>query len=61
MIDDECGAVGGMRIGREPKYSEKTCPTATLSATNPTYPELGSKPGSRDGKPANNLLKYGAA
>jgi hypothetical protein len=35
--DDECGAVGGMRIGREkPKYSEKTCPSATLSTTNPT-------------------------
>jgi hypothetical protein len=36
MIDDECGAVGGMRIGRgKPKYSEKTCPSATLSTRNP--------------------------
>jgi hypothetical protein len=35
--DDECGAVGGMRIGRgNPKYSEKTCPSATLSSSNPT-------------------------
>jgi hypothetical protein len=37
MIDNECGAVGGMRIGREKsKYSEKTCPSATFSITNPT-------------------------
>jgi hypothetical protein len=36
MIDDECGAVGGMRIGRETNHLEKTCPSATLSITNPT-------------------------
>jgi hypothetical protein len=37
MIDDgDCGAIGGMKIGREPKYLEKTCPSATLSTTNPT-------------------------
>jgi hypothetical protein len=37
MIDDDkCGAVGGMRIGRGNKYSEKTCPNATLLTTNPT-------------------------
>jgi hypothetical protein len=35
--DDEYGAVGGMRIGSgKPKYSEKTCASATLSTTNPT-------------------------
>jgi hypothetical protein len=36
--DDECAAVGGMRIGRgeKPKCSGKTCPSATLSTTNPT-------------------------
>jgi hypothetical protein len=34
---NECGAVGGMRIGwGESKYSEKTRPNATLSTTNPT-------------------------
>jgi hypothetical protein len=48
MIVDECGAVGGMRI-------------ATLSTTNPTLPDLGSKPGRRGGKPATNRLSYGAA
>jgi hypothetical protein len=31
MIDDECGAVDEMRVGRgKQKYSEKTCPSATF-------------------------------
>jgi hypothetical protein len=34
--DDECGAVGEMRIVGGNKYSEKTCPNATLSTTNTT-------------------------
>jgi hypothetical protein len=35
--DDECGAIGGMRIGKgKSKYSQKTCPSATVSTTNPT-------------------------
>jgi hypothetical protein len=35
--DDECGTVGGMRIGRENQSTrKKTCPNATLSTTNPT-------------------------
>jgi hypothetical protein len=42
-------------------YSEKTCPRATLSTTNPTGPDPGSNPGRRGGKPANNRLSYGAA
>jgi hypothetical protein len=45
----------------KPKYSEKTCPSATLSTTNPTWPDLGSNPGRRGGKPATNRLSYGAA
>jgi hypothetical protein len=37
--DDDDGQVGGMNgfCQRKPKYSEKTCPGATLSTTNPTY------------------------
>jgi hypothetical protein len=32
--DEDFGAVGGMRIGvGKPKYSEKTCPSATFSNT----------------------------
>jgi hypothetical protein len=44
-----------------PKYSERTCPSATLSTTNPTGPDLGSNPGRRGGKPASNRLSYGTA
>jgi hypothetical protein len=39
----------------KPKYLEKACPSATLSTTNPTSPDLGPNPGSRGGKPANRL------
>jgi hypothetical protein len=35
--DGDCEEIGGMKIGRgNPKYSEKTCPSATLSTTIPT-------------------------
>jgi hypothetical protein len=34
----------------KPKYSEETCPSATLSTKNPTWPELESNPGRRCGK-----------
>jgi hypothetical protein len=44
-----------------PKYSEKTCPSAILSTTNPTWPDPGLNPGCRGGKPATNCLSYGAA
>jgi hypothetical protein len=38
MIDEgDCGEIGGMKIVQgKPKYSEKTCPSATLSPTNST-------------------------
>jgi hypothetical protein len=45
----------------KPQYSEKTFPSATLSTTNPTWPDLGSNPGRRGGKPATNRLSYGTA
>jgi hypothetical protein len=45
----------------KPKYSEKTCPSATFSTTNPTWPDLGSNPGRRCGKPATNRLSYSTA
>jgi hypothetical protein len=43
----------------KPKYLEETCPGATLSTTNPTWPDLGSNPVHRGGKPATNRLSYG--
>jgi hypothetical protein len=46
---------------RKPKYSEKTCPSATLSITNPTWLDPGLNPGRRGGKPATNRLSNGAA
>jgi hypothetical protein len=60
------GWLWGWRIGwnewkGKPKYSEKTYPSATLSTTNPTWPDLGSNPGRRGGKSATNRLSFGAA
>jgi hypothetical protein len=53
---------GGMKVDRgKPKYSEKTCHSATLSTKNPTWPDPGANPGRRGGKPATNRLSYGAA
>jgi hypothetical protein len=44
----------------KPKYSEKTCPSAALSTTNPTCcPD--ANPGRRCRKPATNRLSYGTA
>jgi hypothetical protein len=45
----------------KPKYLEKTCPSATLYTTNPTWPDPGLNPGRHGGKPATNRLSYGAA
>jgi hypothetical protein len=57
--DDECEAVGGMGGSGEPKHSEKTCPSADLFTTNPTWPGLSSSSVGRGGKPATNRLSYG--
>jgi hypothetical protein len=43
------------------KYSEKTCPSATLSITNPTWPDPGSNLSLRPRKLATNCLSYGKA
>jgi hypothetical protein len=43
------------------KYSEKTCPSATLSTTDLTWLDPGLNPGRHGGKPAANRLSYGAA
>jgi hypothetical protein len=62
------GWLWGWRISRwnadwqgKPKYSEITCPSATLSTTKPTWPDPGSNPGRCGGKPATDRLSYGAA
>jgi hypothetical protein len=49
---NEYGTVGS-------KYSKTTHPSAVLSTTNTTGPDLGSDPGHPDGKLATNCLSYG--
>jgi hypothetical protein len=39
----------------------KTCPSATLFTTNPTWTDPGSNPGLRGGRPAANRLIHGTA
>jgi hypothetical protein len=41
--------------------SEKTCPSATLSTKNPTWPDPSSNTSRRGGKPATNRLNYDTA
>jgi hypothetical protein len=51
-----------MNIGHgKPKYSEKTCPRATLSITNPTWLHPVLNPGRRGEKSETNHLSYDAA
>jgi hypothetical protein len=45
----------------KPKYWGKTCPSATLSTTNPTWTDPGSNPGLRGGRLATNRLSHGTA
>jgi hypothetical protein len=42
----------------KPKYSEKTCRSATLSTIGITWPHLGSNQGRRGGKAGTNFLNY---
>jgi hypothetical protein len=58
----ECRLAGETEVDWQgkPKYSEKTCPSAALSTTNPTCcPDANL--GRRGGKPATNRLSYGTA
>jgi hypothetical protein len=51
---------GGMILTGEPKNSEKkTCPSATLCTTNPTWTDPGAKPGLCGERPATNRLRHG--
>jgi hypothetical protein len=45
----------------KPKYSEETCPGATLSTTKFHMTTRSRTPDGSGGKPANNRLSYGAA
>jgi hypothetical protein len=45
----------------KPTTRRKTCPSAILSTTNPTWIDAGSNPGVRSGRPATNRLSHGTA
>jgi hypothetical protein len=47
--------------GKTEERGAKTCPSATLSSTNPTWTDPGSNPGLRSGRPAANRLSHGTA
>jgi hypothetical protein len=60
--DDESGTSAGMRIGWGTKYSEKTCPSATLSITNSTWLHSVSNEAAAVGSQRlTNCLGYGTA
>jgi hypothetical protein len=53
---------GGMILtGENRRTRRKTCPSATLSTTNPTWTDLGANPGLRGEGPVTNDLSHGTA
>jgi hypothetical protein len=57
---DDCGAISGVNDWEgKPKSSEKTCSSAALPITEPTWLDPGSNLGRSRKKPANNRLIYG--
>jgi hypothetical protein len=44
--------------GETDVLGRKTCPSASLSTTNPTWPDRGSNPGRSGRKQATNRLSY---
>jgi hypothetical protein len=64
QVPDDDGWVRSKRYNAsqgKPKYSEKTCLSAALSITNPTRPDLDSKPDRLSEKPTTHRLRYGTA
>jgi hypothetical protein len=53
---------GGMILtGEDRRTRRKTCPSATLSTTNPTWIDPDANPGLRGERPATNHLSHGTA
>jgi hypothetical protein len=63
MIDeDDCGAIGGMKIGRGNRSTQsKPAPVPLCPLQIPHDQTRARTPGRRGGKPATNRLSYGAA
>jgi hypothetical protein len=55
-IENECGMI---LTGKTEELGEKTCPSATLSTTNPTWIDPGVNPELRGERPATNRLNHG--
>jgi hypothetical protein len=55
-------STGGMTLTGETLSTRgKTCPSTTLSTTNPTWSDPGMNPGLRGGRPATNCLSHDTA
>jgi hypothetical protein len=50
-----------IQTGENRRTRRKTCPSATLSTTNPTWIDTGANPGLRGERPATNDLSHGTA
>jgi hypothetical protein len=63
MIDeDDCGAIGGMKIGRGDRSTRRKPALAPLCPSQIPHDQTRVRtPGRRGGKPATNRLSYGAA
>jgi hypothetical protein len=63
MIDeDDCGAIGGIKIGRGNRSTRrKLAPAPLCPPQNPHDQTRARTPCRRGGKPATNRLSYGAA
>jgi hypothetical protein len=63
MIDeDDCGAIGGMKIGRGNRSTRRKPASAPLCPPQIPHDQTrGRTPVRRGGKPATNRLSYGAA
>jgi hypothetical protein len=56
--DDECGAIGGIRIGRGNRSTrKKLTPLPLCPQQIPTWSDLSSNPGLSGGKPADDYGK----
>jgi hypothetical protein len=55
-------STGGMKLtGENRSTGGKTCPSTTLSTTNPTWTDPGSNPGLRGESPVTNTLSHDTA
>jgi hypothetical protein len=60
--EDDCGAIGGMKIGRENRSTRRKPAAAPLCPPQIPHDQTRARtPGRRGGKPAINRLSYGAA